>query len=111
MGFTFGNMFDPLFPLMLIASPIALFMLLRIESRREVSSLLPLESSSFLALISVWGLNDWGLLIGVAQFGEGMKQGDLWKILVPSASISVVIVTGCYGFVAWLRRRRVRPLD
>jgi hypothetical protein len=85
-------MFDPLFPVALFFGPLALAILLRIEGNRITRSILPRFSSVFLAFAAVWGLTYWVAMIAMGMFGEHMREGDFYLVMIVAISASFVIV-------------------
>jgi len=100
-------MFDPLFPIALLGGPLALTILLRLETNRSTRSIWPRLTSVLLALVAMWGLTYWFLMLSVLLFGEGMKAGGLDRLIVLAISASVALVIGGYWMVVRHRTQDV----
>ncbi|MFX4883856.1 hypothetical protein ABTB71_19330, partial [Acinetobacter baumannii] len=53
-----------------------------------------------LALIAIWGLFYWGIVIGIGLFGAGMKPAGFNQLMIIAIVVAVGVVVGSYWSVA-----------
>lgn len=92
--------FDPLFPVALFCGPLALAFLVYFQAKCTTRTFWPAFARVGLALVAVWGLTYWGLMIAIGLFGEGMNESGLYQVTLFAMVAAMALVAGTCGLVA-----------